>query len=766
MNKMFRQKMFRRFLFSYLFVLILPLLATGLIMMNYTSRVLTEEAKQSSYQNLVQSKLLADREFSELREIAIQIGRNQDIRKVMFEQDHVELQYARWRALSELSLTNLSKKFPDEIQVYFQRTEEFLNATSYYNAGLFYQKYPIDGMDAQEFVHWVSDNEQMFSSLTARNGQTRYLLYSSGIPVGETKGNGAVLMFINWEKLRSLFSASIGVGVEKYDFILSTDGGLLYSSAPDGELYLPALVSVIQGGKSLTEQKIEGKRYLVAFVVSDEVPLCYLSITAIGDALASVGAMRVNLAVTFGVCLLFGVVFLFLLTQRNYRPIQNLFDYVESGSRKEYRKAYDEFGEIVDKMDEMFSENRLLEQSVQRQLPNIRMSFISNLLAGRYPDSKAIQPLEEMLDIRFESSQFCVIITRIEDYSGFTPEQDEKNLSLVNFAVTNVMLELLEEFAFALELPVRKQQTFLLCFREGVENPQEKMEKCLEQFHEFVTHILNIQISVGAGTVCQGIDAIPRCNEDAQTALNQRFLYGQGCVSIYSPADLAQGNRYYYPIDKETQLINRMKQGNTEEAMEIADHLFEENISQRRIPLQLCYCMMFNMLGTVLKVLNDTGLEYDVSELVAGMLQAMLHHEDILQLRQQLSEAVKVICSQVQANRESGNIHLKSRIAQYLEENYMDSNLSLQWIADQFHLSGPYLSRYFKDQMGMNFADYLCRLRIAQAKELMKDSSFSIQEISARVGYNSSNSFIRTFKRYESVTPGQFRETLDDVKFR
>ena len=87
-------------------------------------------------------------------------------------------------------------------------------------------------------------------------------------------------------------------------------------------------------------------------------------------------------------------------------------------------------------------------------------------------------------------------------------------------------------------------------------------------------------------------------------------------------------------------------------------------------------------------------------------------------------------------------------------------------IADQFHLSGPYLSRYFKDQMGMNFADYLCRLRIAQAKELMKDSSLSIQEISARVGYNSSNSFIRTFKRYESVTPGQFRETLDDVKFR
>ena len=59
----------------------------------------------------------------------------------------------------------------------------------------------------------------------------------------------------------------------------------------------------------------------------------------------------------------------------------------------------------------------------------------------------------------------------------------------------------------------------------------------------------------------------------------------------------------------------------------------------------------------------------------------------------------------------------------------------------------------------MNFADYLCRLRIQKAKELLRED-ISIQEIAERVGYNSSNSFIRTFKRYESITPGTYREQL------
>ena len=764
MRKMLKQKMFQRFLLSYLFVLMLPLLITGTVITWYNSQLLTEKAQQASYQNLIQAKLLADREFSELREIAIQIGRNQDIRKVMFEQDPIEWQYARWKALDELMLTNASKQFPEEIQVYFKRNQEFLNASSYYDAQLFYQKYPIDGKSAEEFVEWVSTNELVFTQITTHNGKNRYLLYSSSIPISEGQSSGAVLMFINWEKLQPLFSSSIGVGIEKYDFILGLDGEILYSSDAENLVNTSELLNNLKNQEGLTENTVGGQKYLVVVENSDLMPLRYVSITAMNDVLESVGAMRLNLVMTLLVCLAFGMVFVYFLSRRNYQPIQNLLEYVESGDRKQYRRAYDEFGKIVDKMDMLFSENQLLEQSIRHQIPNLRLSFVGNLLAGRYTDAESIVSLEEMLDIHFESEHFCVVMTRIEDYSAFTPQQDEKNLSLVNFALTNVFLELMESIALVLDLQVHKQKTFLLCFRREIENPQRKLEEQLEQFHQFVTHLLKLKVSVGASEVCNSIDEIPRCNEQAQQALNRRFLYGYGCVSVYKPEDLTHGIRYYYPIDKETQLINRMKQGDAKGALEIAGHLFSENIEVRQLPLQLSYCMMFNLLGTVLKVLGDVGIEYDITTLTSQMLESMLRRGTIRELYHHLSVAIEDICLQVQQSRESGNIQLRNRIAQYLEENYMDSNLSLLWIADQFHLSGPYLSRYFKDQMGMNFADYLCRLRITKAKELMCDETLSISEISARVGYNSSNSFIRTFKRYESVTPGQYREQKHTVQ--
>ena len=79
--KIFRQKTFQRFWVSYLLVLILPLFIVSLFMMWYNTQVLTEEARETSYQGVVQTNELIDREFSELKEVAIQIGSNQDVRK-------------------------------------------------------------------------------------------------------------------------------------------------------------------------------------------------------------------------------------------------------------------------------------------------------------------------------------------------------------------------------------------------------------------------------------------------------------------------------------------------------------------------------------------------------------------------------------------------------------------------------------------------------------------------------------------------------------
>ena len=87
----------------------------------------------------------------------------------------------------------------------------------------------------------------------------------------------------------------------------------------------------------------------------------------------------------------------------------------------------------------------------------------------------------------------------------------------------------------------------------------------------------------------------------------------------------------------------------------------------------------------------------------------------------------------------------------------MDNNLSLAVLAERFNYSPAYLSIFFKEQMGTNFSAYVDVMRMEHSIHLLRETNLSITEISDRVGYNSSNSFCRAFKRIFDISPGQYR---------
>lgn len=102
---------------------------------------------------------------------------------------------------------------------------------------------------------------------------------------------------------------------------------------------------------------------------------------------------------------------------------------------------------------------------------------------------------------------------------------------------------------------------------------------------------------------------------------------------------------------------------------------------------------------------------------------------------------------------------LKEKLVRYIQDNYPAPDLSLDRIAAEFDLNPKYVSRYFKEQTGTNYLDYLNMIRIKQAKELlMKNDKLKILEISKMVGFYNVNTFIAVFKRIEGVTPNAFRK--------
>ena len=97
----------------------------------------------------------------------------------------------------------------------------------------------------------------------------------------------------------------------------------------------------------------------------------------------------------------------------------------------------------------------------------------------------------------------------------------------------------------------------------------------------------------------------------------------------------------------------------------------------------------------------------------------------------------------------------------YLIE-HLDQEISLKILGEEFLLSPNYISRLFRDELGVNYLAYLTHLRIERAKRFLLNTDMGIAEISEAVGFKDYRTFTKVFKHYESVPPTQFRKYLKE----
>jgi len=108
-------------------------------------------------------------------------------------------------------------------------------------------------------------------------------------------------------------------------------------------------------------------------------------------------------------------------------------------------------------------------------------------------------------------------------------------------------------------------------------------------------------------------------------------------------------------------------------------------------------------------------------------------------------------------------IHLHSEIISkarlFIDANYMN-NISLNDVADHVFLSPVYFSRFFKQQTGENFIDYLTNLRVTKAIDFLAQGRRKIYEIGKLVGYSSTKYFTRVFKSVTGYSPKDYQRKV------
>lgn len=95
-------------------------------------------------------------------------------------------------------------------------------------------------------------------------------------------------------------------------------------------------------------------------------------------------------------------------------------------------------------------------------------------------------------------------------------------------------------------------------------------------------------------------------------------------------------------------------------------------------------------------------------------------------------------------------------IFNYIQSNYQ--TVTLSDVANHFHLTEPYISKYIKSKSGKTFVNVVSDIRMKKAKTLLKNGTMTVEKVAMSVGYPNVEHFNRVFKKRFNQTPTQYRK--------
>lgn len=174
--------------------------------------------------------------------------------------------------------------------------------------------------------------------------------------------------------------------------------------------------------------------------------------------------------------------------------------------------------------------------------------------------------------------------------------------------------------------------------------------------------------------------------------------------------------------------------------------------------------LLADILAAALRVVASRNPDADPSDLTAGYATASDVFSAAATRASFEANALQILERAVRM-REAGPLRAAApdaieRAVQFVQENYAQSDLSLQQAASCAGFSAAHFSTVFSRKMGRTFIDYLTSVRISKAKELLAGTDRKLSSIAMEVGYNDPNYFSHVFKKREGISPKEYRRRI------
>ena len=361
---------------------------------------------------------------------------------------------------------------------------------------------------------------------------------------------------------------------------------------------------------------------------------------------------------------------------------------------------------------------------------------------------------------------------RIEDIRLLQKtREDVKNRFLRSLIWSNPDEREWEEFSHLFSFTADKG---LICLVEAVGDiPENTKKELYESITEKIQYKYNCLSSVVTGRMLMFFPEEPELKNlgsSLQSILNEiskySFVMGLGSVSpvlslhtsfseAFQPFSAAAKREKTHAAEQER--VKQICRGILDPENRNARNLFEDywieifDNKEFQVALGKMVSLFTLLLGKFeSQILTVSNITIDPAEEIMGLKSVSGWNDWSSRILKRLQEVYRVNKSQFYPKQLTASLV-------YIRENYKKP-LQLCQVAEECGITGSYLSRLFKEHLGITFIDYLNRYRLNKAIILLEEKKYSIKEITYLVGYQDPNYFSRIFRRHMGISPSDLEK--------
>lgn len=436
---------------------------------------------------------------------------------------------------------------------------------------------------------------------------------------------------------------------------------------------------------------------------------------------------------------------------RLFRPLRRILASVLSSSCEASGQEFEALDHYIGRMTK---ENESLKQHLDEAMPIYRNYLLTELLT--LPDWD--------LDVMLEKLRHVGVTLKLEHYVVMTlqpiyPEYSESEKWDFKLKTIAVLCRLLSGPDTGFYADTQKESVSIALHLPQKLDDDAKMEHAsdfAEMLYREIQEATGVKTHIGLGSIVPNLQNLYRSYADSVSALNFVTTIDSPILNIYQ-LRRAVGSTFEYPYEKERRFTHFVSLGLCEESLQALHCLFDGLRRYTHLSRNEITFISFQLLSALYRVIYENKLDisrFPFSKAAGPLLEGAIGLD---QMEEEIAGlACKIIDSAEQQNTAWDGTK-EQEVIRYINEHFTE-NLQMVDLTDRFGYNRFYLSQMIKERTGYAFNDYVNRRKVELAKELLVDPQLSIKEIAERTGFSYSYYFSKIFKKYENISPGEFRE--------